>query len=66
MYHLLTLLVLLSSATGDGNFRFSNTQIVLSEVRFNQASFKISRTGGMTETVLLNCQVGFAITNNVC
>ena len=66
MYHLLTLVVLLSSATGDGNFHFSNTQIVLSEVRFNQASFKISRTGAMTETVLLNCQVGFAITNNVC
>ena len=59
MYHLLALLVLLESAAGDGNFRFTNTQVEVSEVPFTQASFGISRTGATTETVLVTCQVGF-------
>lgn len=66
MNHLLALLVLFSSANGDGNFRFTNAHIELSEEPFTQASFGVSRTGSMTGTVILTCQVGLAKTNNIC
>lgn len=61
MYHLLALLVLLASAAGDGNFYFTSTHIAVAEAPFTQASFGISRTGSMTDGVVLTCEVGVYI-----
>ena len=57
MYHLLPFLLLLTSATGDGNFRFTSTHVIVNETPFTQASFGISRTGGQAQPVTLTCQV---------
>ncbi len=57
MYHLLALLVLLASAAGDGNFNFSNPHVAVEEAAFAQARFDISRTGSMTDQVILTCKV---------
>ena len=57
MYHLLPFLLLLTSATGDGNFRFTSTHVIVNETPFTQASFGISRTAGQAEPVTLTCQV---------
>ena len=57
MYHLFVLLLMLTSATGDGNFSFIDTHVVKSE-KFSQASFRIARTGGQSDVVLVTCQVG--------
>lgn len=57
MYHLLPFLLLLTSATGDGNFRFTSTHVIVDETPFTQASFGISRTGGQAQPVTLTCQV---------
>ncbi|PFX17387.1 G-protein coupled receptor 98 [Stylophora pistillata] len=65
MNHLLALLVLFSSANGDGNFRFTNTHIELSEEPFTQASFGVSRTGSMTGTVILTCQMNASAQDDV-
>lgn len=61
MYHLLAMLVLLASAAGDGNFHFTSTHIAVAEAPFTQASFGISRTGSMTDGVVLTCRVGVYI-----
>ena len=57
MYHLLPFLLLLTSVTGDGNFRFTSTHVIVNETPFTQASFGISRTGGQAQPVTLTCQV---------
>ena len=58
MYYPLVLLVLLASATGNGNFRFTTTNIQVDEAPFTQAVFGISRTGATTGTVDVTCKVG--------
>ena len=57
MYRLLSFLLLLTSVTGDGNFRFTSTHVIVNETRFTQASFGISRTGGQAQPVTLTCEV---------
>ena len=63
MYHLLALLFMLSSAAGDGNFRFTDTHVVVPETSFTEASFGIARTGGQSQSVFLTCKVSYGIIN---
>ena len=58
MFYPLALLVLLASAAGDGNFRFTKTHIQVEEAPFTQAIFGISRTGATTGIVDVTCRVG--------
>lgn len=58
MYHLFTLLLVLASAAGDGNFSFTDTHVTVRETPFTQANFGIARTGGQAESVFLTCEVG--------
>lgn len=58
MFYPLTLLVLLASATGDGNFRFKTTHIQVEEAPFTQATYGISRTGSTSGIVDVTCKVG--------
>lgn len=60
MFYPLTLLVLLASATGDGNFRFTKTHIQVEEAPFTQAIYGISRTGSTSGIVDVTCKVGVA------
>jgi len=65
MYHLFALLLVVSSAAGDGNFHFTDTHIVVPETSFTQASFGIARTGGQSQSVALTCEVSTITCNYI-
>ena len=61
MYHLLVFLLTLASATGEGNFSFIDTHVIVSETLYSQASFRVSRRGQKGDQVYVTCQVSSTV-----
>ena len=50
--------MLLASASGNGNFYFADTEVIVSEKRLTQAVFGITRAGDSSGSAVLTCMVG--------